>query len=99
MRLSDQNDTQTDTANYVPPGAATPPTEGDWVLSELWGGPCVCEDEPPNISVCHEQKCEGRDESASANSKELSRGGLGVKLRFGLASSCACANSLMLTSY
>ncbi|CAE6915871.1 nphp3 [Symbiodinium sp. CCMP2592] len=60
-RLSDRhlNETQTDTANYVPLGTATPPTEGDWVLSELWGGPCLCEDEPPNISVCHEQTCEG----------------------------------------
>ena len=50
-RLSDQNDTLVVTADYVPLGTATPPTEGDWVLSEMAGRPCVCKDEHPT-SLC-----------------------------------------------
>ncbi|CAE7353666.1 traf6-b [Symbiodinium sp. CCMP2456] len=61
-RLSDQlNDTLEEVdMGYAPlVHAATPPTEGDWVLKDPFAGPCTCQDEPPNISVCHEPTCEG----------------------------------------
>ena len=54
----DENNDWDATAIFVPSGSQAPPTDGNWRPTSMSDGPCICEDEPPTISMCTNSSCD-----------------------------------------